>query len=499
MTTSTAGNRWLVLTILSTALVMITVDMTVLYTALPRLTTDLAATASEKLWIVNAYPLVMAGLLPGLGTLGDRLGHKRLFLFGLLVFGTASLIAAFAPAPSVLIGARALLAVGAAAMMPATLSIIRLIFPDERERSLAIGVWAATASGGAALGPLLGGILLEHFWWGSVFLINVPIVAGALVLAVLMVPTSLGHAARPWDFVGSLQILVGLVACAFAIKEVAKHEVAWAHAALALLVGCAAFLAFKRRQDRMVHKLVDFSLFKDWRFSSGVIAAVVAMLALVGFELALSQRLQLVLGLTPLQAGLFILPTALAAFFAGPLAGALSPRVGPLKVLWSGMLAASVGLALSASTCDLPLLWQIPGFTVLGAGLGFTMTAASTIIMANAPSDRAGMAASIEEVSFEFGGAIGVALLGSVLTAAYGMALAPPVGIEVPPVVFHGLDEALAAADGLPTAAAARLRDAARAAFDQAVVAVMITATILTLVTAIGIWLRARAAAAARA
>ncbi|MFA5538530.1 MAG: MFS transporter, partial [Gemmobacter sp.] len=167
-------NRWLVLAIVSSALFLIVIDMTVLYTALPRLTLDLDATASEKLWIVNAYPLVVAGLLPGLGTLGDRLGHKRLFMAGLVVFGAASLAAAFSPSPAALIAARVALAVGAAMMMPATLSIIRLTFTDEAERAFAIGIWAAVASGGAALGPVIGGLLLEWFWWGSVFLINVP-------------------------------------------------------------------------------------------------------------------------------------------------------------------------------------------------------------------------------------------------------------------------------------------------------------------------------------
>lgn len=192
----TSRNRWLVLAIVSSALFLIVIDMTVLYTALPRLTHDLGATASEKLWIVNAYPLVVAGLLPGLGTLGDRLGHRRLFMAGLAVFGMASLFAAYAPSPSVLIATRVLLAVGAAMMMPATLSIIRLTFTDEDERAFAIGVWAAVASGGAALGPVVGGLLLEYFWWGSVFLINVPVVAVAFALAAALLPRRAGDPAR---------------------------------------------------------------------------------------------------------------------------------------------------------------------------------------------------------------------------------------------------------------------------------------------------------------
>src|SRR5690606_8520698 len=192
-------NRWLVLAIVSSALFLIVIDMTVLYTALPTLTLELAATASEKLWSGNAYPLVVAGLLPGLGTLGDRLGHKQMFLAGLSVFGLASLAAAFSPTPAMLISARVLLAVGAAMMMPATLSLIRLTFTDEKERAFAIGIWAAVASGGAALGPVVGGVLLEWFWWGSVFLINVPVVILALIFGALMLERRPGNPDSPWD------------------------------------------------------------------------------------------------------------------------------------------------------------------------------------------------------------------------------------------------------------------------------------------------------------
>ncbi|KTR05275.1 MFS transporter [Aureimonas ureilytica] len=487
MTETLAGSRWLVLAILSSALLLITVDVTVLYAALPRLTADLSATASEKLWVVNAYPLVMAGLLPGLGTLGDRLGHKRLFLSGLAAFGVASLLAAFAPTPVVLIGARALLAVGAAAMMPATLSIIRLTFENEQERSFAIGVWAAVASGGAALGPVVGGLLLERLWWGSVFLINVPVVLLALALGAWLMPSRPGQSTRPWDLLGSFQVLVGLVAIAYAVKEAARRDASLLHALLTVFVGVVAFLLFKRRQDRARHKLIDFSLFRDRNFTAGVATALVATFALIGFMLVLSQRLQLVLGLSPLEAGLFTLPIPLAAFVTGPIAGAVAPRLGATNILCGGLLLAGLGLALSGLTYDAHLTWQVPGFVLLGAGLGATMTAASGVIMSSAPADRAGMAASIEELSFELGGAIGIAVLGSVLTAVYGGSLAVPEGLVVAPTAFDSLDEALVAAAALPDGLSDGFRKAAFAAFDRAVMAVILVASIATFAAGAGV------------
>lgn len=282
----------------SSALFLIVIDMTVLYTALPSLARDLGTDASEKLWIINAYALVVAGLLPGLGTLGDRVGHKRMFIAGLCVFGVASLVAAYSPSPTILIGARALLAVGAAMMMPATLSIIRLTFNDDRERALAIGIWGAVASGGAAVGPLVGGVLLEYFWWGSVFLINVPVVLVALVAAGVFIPRSKGSREVGWDPVGSLQILVGLVGLAYAIEELAKETPSVLAAAAAAVIGGLALAIFVRRQRRSAAPMFDLTLFENREFALGVVVALVSSFSVVGLELVLSQRLQLVLSNT---------------------------------------------------------------------------------------------------------------------------------------------------------------------------------------------------------
>ncbi|MCR9221763.1 MAG: MFS transporter [Alphaproteobacteria bacterium] len=484
--------RWGVLAIVSSALFLICVDVTVLYTALPRLTQDLGASAAQKLWILNAYPLVVAGLLPGMGTLGDRIGYKPLFMGGLVVFGIASLIAAFAPTPPVLIAGRALLAVGAAMMMPATLSIIRHVFEDERERAIAFGVWAGVASGGAALGPVLGGALLEVFWWGSVFLINAPIVLVALIAAHFKTPALKPSGGPPWDLVGSAQIMVGLIALAFAVKEAAQHSPSLAAVAAALLLGAAALTLFARRQRRARHPLIDFALFRRPLFAAGVATAVVAMVAMIGVELALSQRLQLVLGYTPLQAGLFLLPVPLGAFLAGPLAGWLMGRAPVARMLGAPLALTGLGAAGLLAAGDAGesagIALQLAALGVVGVGIGAAMTAASATIMTTAPAERAGMAASIEETSYELGGAVGVALMGALMTAVYGAAFVAPAGGVFPAAAFEGIDQALSVAAAMPGAEGDALAAAARAAFDRAFEAVCALAAALMLAAGLALW-----------
>lgn len=498
----TPSNRWLVLAIVSSALFLIVVDITVLYTALPRLTHDLRATASEKLWIVNAYPLVVAGLLPGLGTLGDRLGHKYLFLAGLVVFGLASLLAAYSPSSAMLIGARVLLAVGAALMMPATLSIIRLTFTDDRERAFAIGIWAAVASGGAAFGPVLGGLLLEYFWWGSVFLINVPIVMIAFLAGLVVLTNRPGRAERRWDLIGSIQIMIGLIGIAYAIKEMGKRLPSWEAALVALVIGGLATALFVRRQRRSVEPLIDFGLFRNAQFSSGVAAATIASATLVGVELVFSQRLQLVLDLSPLQAGLLILPIPAASFFAGPIAGLLLPRLGAGRVMWCALALAGLGLTAFFFTYDAPMIVWLSALAIMGFGIGAAMSAASTAVMTSAPEEKAGMAASVEEVSYELGGAVGVAILGSLMSAIYTAALVLPEGLGVTEGARDSLDEALLAAEGIAPELAQELIALARAAFDRAFEGVIAASSLLLFVSALAIAFaigsRSRAGGAAR-
>ena len=417
---STPSQRWAFLLVISLGLLLIGVDNSILYTALPQLRAQLGASETQALWIINAYPLVLAGLLLGTGTLGDRIGHRLMFLLGLGVFGVASLAAAFAPGAWFLVAARALLGLGAATMMPATLALIRITFSDERERNTAIGVWGSVAVIGAALGPVLGGLLLEYFWWGSVFLLNVPVVLAALVATVLVAPPNMPDPAKRWDAPSSLLALVTLSSLVTAIKETANPDRAgWLLALSALLTVLGAAL-FVRRQNRLADPLLTFDVFRSRVFSGGVLAAGGAMFAVAGVELLTTQRFQLVAGRSPLEAGLIVVAVTVAAFPFSILGGAVLHRVGFAPLISGGFLAVALGVALGAWAGGTDLLPAfIAALALVGAGAGSIMSVSSTAIIGSAPLRRAGMAAGVEAVSYEFGTLLSVAVLGSLLPLLY--------------------------------------------------------------------------------
>ncbi|KAB1646968.1 MFS transporter [Pseudoclavibacter endophyticus] len=493
------ARRWTVLVTVSIGLLLISLDNSILYTALPTLTRDLGASGLESLWIINAYPLVMVGLLLGIGTLGDRLGHRRMYLVGLVVFGIASAGAAFAPNAAALIGARAVLAVGAAFMMPATLALIRITFRVERERNIAIAIWGSIAVVGMSLGPILGGTLLEFFWWGSVFLINVPVVAVTIVLVLAIAPRDLPDPTKRWDAISSTQVMVGLVGAVFAIKEAAHAQPSWLIVGVAVIASALGFWLFVRRQRRLEHPLLVFSIFRNAAFSSGVIAAAVALFAIAGIQLVTTQRFQLVQGFSPLEAGLLVAALAVGTVPTSLLGGAFLHRTG-LRLLIAGGFAVTVvgGIIAIASlpslgdtAGDAPdpggAVATTPGFglfvaglLVIGLGLGAVFAVASSAIIGNAPTSRAGMAAGVEEVSYEFGGLIAVALLGSLVTFVYTATVQLPDG--TPEVARESLSDALAVAGGDPAvvARAGAAYDTAFAVVLVVIVAVLLAATVAT-------------------
>ncbi len=428
------ANRWVVLVVLCLSLLVVALDATVLHVAVPSLTEDLRPSATGLLWIVDAYPLVCASLLILFGTLGDRVGRRRVLLLGYGLFGAASLLAVCADTPAVLIAARALLGVGGAMIMPATLSILRQVFPDRRERALAIGVWTAVAAVGAATGPVVGGFLVQHFWWGSVFLINIPLMAVILPLGRWLLPESRGSQDGPWDVLGALMAAAGVLGVVLGVKRLGGGAALLDPVALApLALGLALLILFVRRQKRRTHPLIDISMFARPAFSTAVGCIVLAMLALVGLQLIAVQYLQLVLGLSPLETGLRLLPLTFAAMAAGATGSYTLRRLGPRRMVgWGFVLTASAVLLLtSMGHHDRPALLTA-AFVLLGFGLQTTLFGAYESMLSDAPAERAGGAAAIGETSYQLGAGLGIALLGSVMNAAYAPA-SPPCATRASP------------------------------------------------------------------
>ncbi|RMI13819.1 MFS transporter [Cellulomonas triticagri] len=479
MENGTSKRRWALLATVGAGLLLITLDNSILYTALPTLTAELGASGSTALWIINAYPVMMAGLLLGAGTLGDRVGHRRMFVVGLSVFGIASLAAAFAPSPELLIAARALLAVGAASMMPATLALIRLSFDDERERNLAIAIWGSLSVVGAALGPILGGTLLQHFWWGSVFLINVPVVIAALIATAIVAPHDDADPSKRWDLVSSLQAMVGLVGAVLFIKELAHVPQNWVTIAVAAVAAAVGFSLFVRRQRKLDEPMLEFSIFRNKAFSGGVIAAAFAMFTIAGAQLVTTQRFQLVEGFSPLEAGLLVATIALGSLPSALIGGAFLHLLGLRLLISGGLGVGALGVATTVAavaTGAFPLL--VIGFVVTGLGLGGAFSVASAAIMGNAHPRKAGMAASVEEVSYEFGSLSAVALLGSLLTFVYSATVKLPPGS--PDAARESLSDALAHAGGDK-----ELIAAANAAFDTSYLVTMVVLGVMLVLGAL--------------
>jgi DHA2 family multidrug resistance protein-like MFS transporter len=485
------AGRWAVLVVLCVSLLIVALDATVLHVAVPALTEDLRPGAQDLLWIVDAYPLVAASLLILFGTLGDRIGRRKVLLCGYALFGVASALAAFAPDAHTLIAARALLGAGGAMIMPATLSILRQVFPDRRERAMAIGVWSAVAAVGAAIGPVLGGFLVEHFWWGSVFLVNIPLMAVLLPLGRMLLPESRGGADGPWDVLGAVTAAAGLLGTVLGIKHLGGGEgFLDASAVVPLLAGLVLLVLFVRRQRRREHPLIDVGMFSRAAFSTSVGCIVLAMLALVGLELIAVQYLQLVLGLSPFQTGLRLLPLTFAAMAAGLAGSRLLHRFGPRRMVSGGFVLTALAVLSLAAMGQTDRPWLLTtGFVLLGFGLEATLFGAYESMLSESPARQAGGAAAIGETSYQLGAGLGIALLGSVMNAAYapGVRHTPGVSAADSAAAGRSLGEAYDVSGRLGGSSGAALRQAARNSF--------VTGLHLTLLVSAGLLLMGALAA----
>lgn len=413
--------RWMFLIVISMGLLMIGIDNSILFTALPTIELALHTTEFEGLWVINAYPLILASLLLGTGTLGDKIGHRRMFEIGLVLFGAASLAAAFSWNPEVLILSRGLLGAGAATMMPATLALLRLTFRDVRERNTAIGIWGSVAALGAAAGPLVGGFFLEHFWWGSVFLLNVPIVLIALVGTWLIAPANHPDPTRHWDFASSWWAMWAMAGFVLIIKTATHPPIHWLLLVISAIVAVVASWLFAIRQRRLAQPVLSMDVFSNKVFNAGVVGAALAMFILSGNDLMTAQRFQLSAGFTPLEAGGLTALAAISAFPSSIFGGAYLDRIGFRPLISGGFIVMALGGALASVFVQTSLIGFGIGFIFLGIGAGLTMSVTSTAIIGSAPASRAGMASAVEEVAYEWGTLLSVAIMGSLFSLFYSL------------------------------------------------------------------------------
>lgn len=462
---------WAALVVLMLPVLLVSVDNTVLSFALPEISIALAPTGAEQLWIIDVYPLVLAGLLVTMGTLGDRFGRRRMLLIGATGFAAVSALAAFAPTAGLLIAARALLGFFGAMLMPSTLSLLRSIFQNRDQRRMAIAVWASAFSAGSALGPIVGGILLEHFAWGSVFLIAVPVLIPLLIAAPLLVPESRDPNPGRIDLISIALSMATMIPVVYAIKSLAVDGPSLTAGAWALL-GFGMGYLFVRRQLRVKSPMLDMALFRRGSFSGAILVNLLSVVALVGFLYFVSQHLQLVLGLSPMTAGFALVPGMLAMIVAGLSVVPVSRRVPPHIVIPAGLAFSVAGyLIVAFTTHEHGVLPLVVAFVVLGIGIGAAETISNELILSSAPAAKAGAASAVSETAYELGAVLGTAVLGGIITAFYRGALVLPEGL--PADVAHAAGETLAgaytAAQELPDQLGTALWDAAAAAFGSGV------------------------------
>jgi MFS transporter, DHA2 family, multidrug resistance protein len=464
-----AGRReWIGLAVLMLPTLLIVMDLSVLHLAVPHLSADLKPSSAQLLWIVDIYGFLIAGSLITMGTLGDRIGRRKLLMIGAAAFGIVSVIAAFSNSANMLIASRALLGVAGATLMPSTMSLIRNMFTDPRERTTAIGIWVSGFSVGGAIGPLVGGLLLENFWWGSVFLLNVPVMVLLLVAGPILLPEFRDPKAGRLDLVSAALSLIAVLSVIYGLKQIAQDGVSLLPIGV-ILFGLVVGVVFVRRQTTLHDPLLDLSLFKVPAFSASLVTYTLGIFAAFGVFLFIAQYLQLVLGLSPLQAGLWSLPGAVTSIVGSNLAPIIVRRTRPAFVVAAGLALSALSFGVLTQVGTDSLFPMVVAWTVMSLGFGMTFTLTADMVVGSAPAERAGGAAALSETGAEFGGALGLAVLGSIGIAVYRTQLVAAVPAGISPEVFTTAQETLAgavtAAAQLPNPLGAELLLAAQNAF----------------------------------
>jgi EmrB/QacA subfamily drug resistance transporter len=480
-------NRWLALGVLCLSLLAIVIDNTIVNVALPTLVRDLNADVAELQWVVDAYTLVFAALLLLAGALGDRYGRRRTLLGGLTVFGAASAWGAYAGGVDGLIIARAVMGAGAAFIMPATLSLLVSVFTDTRERAMAVGIWAATAGLGVALGPVVGGFLLDRFWWGSIFIVNVPLTAIAVVAGHRLLPESRDPVARRIDWMGAGLSGAALVALVWAIIEAPAKGWTSVPVLAAGAAAAAALVAFVVWQRRAEEPLLDGRLFEDPRFTAASSTIMVLFFALFGFLFLSTQYLQFVLGYSPSAAGVRVLPYAGAMIVFAPLSSKLVAHLGTKRIVTAGMLLFAIGLAIAATATTGTGYGRLAiALLFMGAGMGLAGAPATESIMGSLPPERANIGSAVNDTTRELGGALGVAIVGSIMSSLYATQLSDRLPDDVPVPVAAAARESLGAA--VQVGGGPGVADAAREAFVHAMSRASIVAALVAALGAVLAW-----------
>jgi EmrB/QacA subfamily drug resistance transporter len=485
------GRRWGILSVLCVSLLVVSLDNTILNVALPQIVRSLRATSSQLQWIVDSYAVVFAGLLLVFGSVGDRVGRKWVYIAGLLVFATGSALSSFSGTPDRLVATRALMGVGAAAVMPMTLSILTNVFTTPSDRARAIGIWSGTTGLGVATGPIVGGWLLAHFWWGSVFLVNVPIVAGGLAAAIWLVPNSRNPMSKRADPLGAALSIIGMGSLLWAIIEASDRPWASAEILGTFALAALAITGFVAWERHCGHPMLELSLFRSRRFSVAIVAMGMVIFGLMGVLFLLTQYLQFSLNYTALQAGLRVAPIAMVLLFVAPISIVLVRRFGTKSVVFAGMVTIGVGFVLlSRTTVGSSYAGAVPALLCLGLGTGLAFAPCTESVMGSVPAEQAGIGSATNSAALQIGGALGVAVMGSLLNTRYQDLMAPlfvhqAIPQSVVRVITGSLGAALAVAQQVGGPLGATLAALARRAFVSGMDRALVVGAIVVCVSAL--------------